>query len=56
MRLLKDILDAWKKEVEKKPPSMSIEEALEVLKLDKGVGGYGIEGSLHLKLGTWTLS
>ncbi|XP_064598102.1 dnaJ homolog subfamily C member 13-like isoform X2 [Liolophura sinensis] len=46
VRLLKDILDAWKKEVEKKPPTMSIEEALEVLKLDKGVGGHD-EGKIR---------
>ncbi|KAK7507621.1 hypothetical protein BaRGS_00001556 [Batillaria attramentaria] len=40
VRLLKDILDAWKKEVEKKPPTMSIEEALTVLNLPKGAGGH----------------
>ena len=39
VRLLKDILEAWKKEVEKKPPTMSIDEAYEVLNLPKGVGG-----------------
>ncbi|XP_064647249.1 dnaJ homolog subfamily C member 13-like isoform X1 [Lineus longissimus] len=38
--LLKDILEAWKKEVEKKPPSMSIEDAYEVLRLPKGEGGH----------------
>lgn len=38
VRLLKDTLDAWKKEVEKKPPSMSIEEAYDVLNLPKGQG------------------
>lgn len=39
VRLLKNILDAWKKEVEKKPPTMSNDEAYEVLNLQKGVGG-----------------
>nr|XP_014352446.1 PREDICTED: dnaJ homolog subfamily C member 13 [Latimeria chalumnae] len=36
VKLLKDTLDAWKKEVEKKPPSMSIDDAYEVLNLPKG--------------------
>lgn len=40
IRLLKDILDAWKREVEKKPPTMSLEEAYEVLNLSKGSGGH----------------
>ncbi|KAJ8321004.1 hypothetical protein KUTeg_002591 [Tegillarca granosa] len=40
VKLLKDILEAWKKEVEKKPSTMSIEEAYEVLNLKKGVGGH----------------
>lgn len=40
VRLLKDILDAWKKEVEKKPPTMSVEDALDVLNLQKGAGGH----------------
>lgn len=31
--LLKDILQAWKDEVEKKPPSMSIDDALSVLEI-----------------------
>ncbi|XP_059801619.1 dnaJ homolog subfamily C member 13 isoform X4 [Hypanus sabinus] len=38
VKLLKDTLDAWKREVEKKPPSMSIDEAYEVLNLPKGQG------------------
>ena len=38
MRLLKDILEEWKKEVEKKPPEMSLEEAYKVLKLSTGTG------------------
>jgi len=38
IRLLKDILDAWKSEVEKKPPTMSISEAYETLELPSGVG------------------
>ena len=40
MKLLKDILEAWKAEVEKKPPSMSIEDAYEVLHLARGEGGH----------------
>ncbi|XP_033727987.1 dnaJ homolog subfamily C member 13-like [Pecten maximus] len=40
VKLLKDILEAWKKEVEKKPPSMSLDEAFAVLNLKKGVGGH----------------
>ena len=39
MKLLKDILEAWKAEVEKKPPTMSIEDAYDTLNLPKGVGG-----------------
>lgn len=39
IKLLKDILEAWKKEVEKKPPTMSIDEAYSVLNLSKGTGG-----------------
>eukprot|EP00794_Sanderia_malayensis_P017835 gene17835-19618_t len=35
VKLLKDILEAWKKEVEKKPPNISTEEAYEILRLDK---------------------
>lgn len=35
VQFLKDILDAWKKEVEKKPPSMSLEEASKVLGLSR---------------------
>ncbi|XP_077365120.1 dnaJ homolog subfamily C member 13 isoform X1 [Festucalex cinctus] len=38
VKLLKDTLEAWKKEVEKKPPSMSIDDAYEVLNLPKGQG------------------
>eukprot|EP00058_Branchiostoma_floridae_P000587 XP_002586075.1 hypothetical protein BRAFLDRAFT_252432 [Branchiostoma floridae] len=40
VKLLKDILEAWKSEVEKKPPSMSVEEAYDVLNLPKGEGGH----------------
>lgn len=36
MRLLKDVLEAWKKEVEKKPPAMSVDDAYEVLGLNRG--------------------
>uniref|UniRef100_A0A8C7UDY3 J domain-containing protein n=1 Tax=Oncorhynchus mykiss TaxID=8022 RepID=A0A8C7UDY3_ONCMY len=38
VKLLKDALEAWKKEVEKKPPSMSVDDAYEVLILPKGQG------------------
>uniref|UniRef100_A0A3Q1H7F9 J domain-containing protein n=1 Tax=Anabas testudineus TaxID=64144 RepID=A0A3Q1H7F9_ANATE len=38
VKLLKDTLEAWKREVEKKPPSMSIDDAYEVLNLPKGQG------------------
>ncbi|CAG2229949.1 DNAJC13 [Mytilus edulis] len=40
VKLLKDILEAWKKEVDKKAPTMSIDDALTVLHLQKGVGGH----------------
>ncbi|XP_025080789.1 dnaJ homolog subfamily C member 13-like isoform X2 [Pomacea canaliculata] len=40
VRLLKDILEAWKKEVEKKPPTMSVEEAYAVLNMSISAGGY----------------
>lgn len=40
VRLLKDILDAWKREVEKKPPMMSIEDAYNVLNLTKSTDGW----------------
>ncbi|KAK2171868.1 hypothetical protein NP493_1017g02052 [Ridgeia piscesae] len=40
VKLLKDILEAWKAEVEKKPPTMSLEEAYTVLKLPKGANGH----------------
>ncbi|XP_034177741.1 receptor mediated endocytosis 8 isoform X3 [Osmia lignaria lignaria] len=33
VRLLKDVLDAWKKEVEKKPQLMTVDEAYKVLQL-----------------------
>ncbi|XP_036374961.1 dnaJ homolog subfamily C member 13-like [Megalops cyprinoides] len=38
VKLLKDTLETWKKEVEKKPPSMSVDEAYEVLNLPEGQG------------------
>ncbi|KAJ8336734.1 hypothetical protein SKAU_G00379540 [Synaphobranchus kaupii] len=38
VQLLKDTLEGWKKEVEKKPPSMSVDEAYEVLSLIQGQG------------------
>ena len=39
VKLLKDILEAWRAEVEKKPAEFSIEDAYEALNLPKGVGG-----------------
>lgn len=36
MQLLKDVLNAWKKEVEKKPPLMTVDEAYKVLGLPVG--------------------
>lgn len=33
MRLLRDVLEAWREEVEKKPPVMSVEDAYEALEL-----------------------
>ncbi|XP_063990665.1 dnaJ homolog subfamily C member 13 isoform X3 [Diachasmimorpha longicaudata] len=36
VHLLKDVLDAWKKEVEKKPPVMTVDEAYKVLGLVTG--------------------
>lgn len=38
VQLLKDVLDAWRKEVEKKPPSMTTAEAYEALGLDSSKG------------------
>ncbi|XP_070570129.1 dnaJ homolog subfamily C member 13-like isoform X2 [Ptychodera flava] len=46
VKLLKDILDEWKKEVEKKPSSMSTEEAYETLNLNMKEGGYD-EGQIR---------
>nr|CAD7426370.1 unnamed protein product [Timema monikensis] len=37
VKLLKDVLDAWTKEVEKKPPAMSIDDAYEDLNLRRGM-------------------
>ena len=39
VKLLKDVLEEWKKEVDKKPPEMSIDQAYEALGLKTGVGG-----------------
>lgn len=36
MQLLKDVLDAWKREVEKKPPLMTVDEAYKQLGLPSG--------------------
>ena len=37
--LLKDVLEEWKKEVDKKPPEMSVDQAYDALGLQTGVGG-----------------
>ena len=39
VKLLKDVLEEWKKEVEKKPPEMSVDQAYDTLGLPTGVGG-----------------
>lgn len=36
MKLLRDVLEAWKTEVEKKPPIMSVDDAYEALGLPRG--------------------
>ena len=35
VKFLKDLLEAWKSEVEKKPPDLSVEQALKILNLKK---------------------
>ncbi|XP_067952104.1 dnaJ homolog subfamily C member 13-like [Watersipora subatra] len=40
VQLLKQVLKAWKEEVEKKPPEMSTEEAYKTLGLATGAGGH----------------
>ena len=40
VKVLKDVLLEWKKEVDKKPPEMSVSEAYETLGLKAGVGGH----------------
>ncbi|KAL0279212.1 UNVERIFIED_CONTAM: hypothetical protein PYX00_000818 [Menopon gallinae] len=37
VKLLKDVLETWKKEVEKKPPAMSVDDAYESLGLSRGM-------------------
>lgn len=39
VKLLKDVLEEWKKEVDKKPPEMSVDQAYDTLGLKTGVGG-----------------
>lgn len=36
MKLLRDVLEAWREEVEKKPPTMSVDDAYEALGLARG--------------------
>ena len=33
VKLLKDILEAWKMEVEKKPPELKLDDAFDILKI-----------------------
>ena len=40
VKLLKDVLEEWKREVDKKPPEMSVDQAYDTLGLKTGVGGY----------------
>jgi DnaJ family protein C protein 13 len=40
VKVLKDVLMEWKREVEKKPPEMSVDQAYESLGLATGVGGH----------------
>ena len=40
MKLLKDVLEEWKREVGKKPPEMSVDQAYDALGLKTGVGGH----------------
>lgn len=35
VKLLRDVLEAWREEVEKKPPVMSVEDAYEALELPR---------------------
>lgn len=37
VKLLRDVLEAWREEVEKKPPTMSVDDAYEALGLERGV-------------------
>ena len=37
VQFLKDLLEAWKKEIDKKAPTMSVDEALEALGLQAGL-------------------
>ena len=39
VKLLKNVLEEWKREVEKKPPEMSVDQAYDTLGLPTGVGG-----------------
>ena len=39
VKLLMDVLEAWKREVEKKPPEMSVDQTYDALGLETGVGG-----------------
>lgn len=40
VKVLKDVLLEWKKEVDKKPPELSVSQAYETLGLEVGVGGH----------------
>ncbi len=51
VKLLKDVLQEWKKEVEKKPPEMSVDQAYDTLSLKTGVGGYVFMVSIEFNCG-----
>ncbi len=51
VKLLKDVLQEWKKEVEKKPPEMSVDQAYDTLGLKTGVGGYVFMVSIEFNCG-----
>lgn len=40
VKFLRDVLEEWKKEVEKKPPDLTLEDAYETLNLETGAGGH----------------
>lgn len=47
VKLLKDILEAWKKEVEKKPSNLTLDEAYDILKVKKDASGVADEAKVR---------